>query len=222
MRFDEGGVIIDLLKEPRIEEIDINEDIVKNTVSKVPLLRVLNPDREETRDKPVPTEIEEAKESSPNYKAPSVKDSDEEEEVSFHDTEATPFGLGDQFKNLYDHPADEIVEDVLEFIEASIPVSGPGSRPRKQYQFVPRNTRQQAAINSAVSSITTGSAQYSTNQDRRFLYSRELHAFRANFKAARVKGDDPQSIDKALSRSDKHKWIAAIQAEYSALGRKKT
>ena len=54
------------------------------------------------------------------------------------------------------------------------------------------------------------------------MYGRELHSFRANFKAARVKGDDPQSIDEALSRLDKHKWIAAIQAEYSALGRKKT
>ena len=95
VRFDEGGVIIDLSKEPRIKEININEDIVKNTVSKVPLLRVLNPDREETRDEPVPTEIEEAEESSPNYKAPSVEDSDEEEEVSFYNVEATPFGLGD-------------------------------------------------------------------------------------------------------------------------------
>jgi hypothetical protein len=95
VRFDEGGVIIDLSKEPRIKEININEDIVKNTVSKVPLLRVLNLDYEETRDKPIPIEIEEAKESSPNYKAPSVKDSNKEEEVSFYNIEATPFGLGD-------------------------------------------------------------------------------------------------------------------------------
>jgi len=45
------------------------------------------------RDEAIAKETKETRGISTNYKAPSIKDLDKEEDTSFHDTKATPFSL---------------------------------------------------------------------------------------------------------------------------------